>query len=63
MESLLKLLFKYFVLIVAIVGAHVGNAQNLPPCCAHPGLECQPIHCPKLPCCKPSTPPNSDTKL
>nr|XP_012575469.1 uncharacterized protein LOC105853019 [Cicer arietinum] len=36
--------------------AMVGNVQGLPSCCpADKSLECQPIHCPKLPCCIPPT--------
>jgi hypothetical protein len=58
MENLLKMFMKFVVLIVAIAGVLVGNVQGLPPCCPHPGLECQPIHCPNPPCCKPGPPPS-----
>ena len=67
MESFLKMVFKFVVLVVAIAVALVGNVQGLPPCCPNPShdpnLECQPIVCDKLPCCEPRTsPPFSNTK-
>lgn len=62
MKILLKMLFKFVVLIVVIAGAALGGkGQNIPPCCPHPIIECQPIHCAKPPCCTlpPPPPPNT----
>lgn len=60
MESFLKMLFKFIVLIVAMVGVQVGNGQDLPPCCPYPNVECQPVFCDKPPCCQP---PINNTKF
>lgn len=65
MESLLKMMFKFVVLVVVIAVALVGNVQGLPPCCPDrsqdPNLECQPIACDKPPCCQPpKSPPISN---
>jgi len=59
METLLKMFLKFVVLVAATACSLIGNVQDIPPCCPQPHVQCQPIHCPKLPCCHPSS---SDTK-
>jgi len=57
MEALLKLFWKFVVLLVVIGGAMVGNVQGrLPLCCPIPTV-CIPRICDKPPCCRPSPPP------
>ncbi|AES58695.1 transmembrane protein, putative [Medicago truncatula] len=48
MEIALKMFFKFFMLVVVIASAMVGNVKALPPCCRTEPIECQPITCPSL---------------
>lgn len=66
MDAMLKIFWKFVLLFVVITGAMASNVQDLPPCCV-PGSPCDPIRCPRRPCCKPCAPncgllPSSDMK-
>ncbi|KAK2430341.1 hypothetical protein QL285_028685 [Trifolium repens] len=55
------LFLKFLMLVVAIVGALVGNVQGgLPACCRRAGQICDPVACQRGPCC--DNPPSSDMK-
>ncbi|WJX58268.1 hypothetical protein P8452_43738 [Trifolium repens] len=52
--------YVFLMLVVAIVGALVGNVQGLPACCRRAGQICDPVACVRGPSC--DNPPSSDMK-
>jgi hypothetical protein len=59
-QTNMNMFLKFLLLVVAIVGALVGNVQGLPACCRRAGQICDPVACVRGPCC--DNPPSSDMK-